>query len=89
MNPELIKINHLAELIPLETKDKKTHISGVRSTTKRPLILRINGEYLTTNEWLINHLGELIYNIKKNNYCIPSRYDNGDSDVEAIYYIAN
>lgn len=84
----LLRINKIEELKKYETHSKKTKYEGIKSTIETPLVIKKGDRgFYTSNEWFINHLGELIFDIKRNQYIVPYYYDNGSSVVEDIYVV--
>lgn len=84
------RVESLNELRDIHTNDKRKYNTGENAfaCTSNPLFfITKQGEKVVTNEWFVNHNGELIYDIKMNKWVNMEMYENNESTVtDAIYY---
>lgn len=85
---KLVRATRVSDLAKYETKTGQLSRGNKISTIDVPLLVKIHGTYHLSNEWLLNHNGELIFDIDENKYIIPSRYDTAEYDTD-IYRICD
>lgn len=76
IKPEWLRINKIHEL--KQYQRKKPQI---------PIVLKGDKGYITSNDWCLNAIGELIFDIPNNKYVMPFYYENGTSKIEDIYVV--